>query len=64
MKWPKLRRRAHRSEGQKAADSALARAQQAHREAVQRQTAVSEAADTLRAIRHENHFAARFRASI
>ncbi|MFD7867301.1 hypothetical protein [Streptomyces sp. NPDC059783] len=52
------------TEGQKSAESALRRAQQARQEAEERQPAVAEAAGRLRQFRHENHFAARFRATI
>ncbi|THA29167.1 hypothetical protein E6R18_24975 [Streptomyces sp. A1277] len=52
------------ADGQKSAESALRRAQQALQEAEERQPAVTEAAGRLRQFRDENHFAARFRATI
>ena len=64
-KWlMRLRRPSTSPDGQKAAESALRRAQADRQDAEDRQPAVSEAAGALRQIRQENHFAARFRASI
>ncbi|GGZ82160.1 DUF7620 family protein [Streptomyces rubiginosohelvolus] len=64
MKWRKFLRWPSAPDGQKAAESALRRAEAARKEAEDRQPAVSEAAGALRRARQENHFAARFRASI
>ncbi|MFH9236019.1 hypothetical protein [Streptomyces globisporus] len=64
MKWPKFLRWPSATDGQEAAESALRRAKAARKEAEERQPAVTEAAGALRAARQENHFAARFRASI
>lgn len=64
MKLSWFKRRASRSEGQQSADSALRRARQARKEAEERQPAATELAGQLRQFRHENHFAAKFRASI
>jgi hypothetical protein len=59
LRWPSTS-----SDGQEAAESALRRAQADRKEAEERQPAVTEAAEVLREIRQENHFAARFRASL
>ncbi|WP_457785021.1 DUF7620 family protein [Streptomyces griseus] len=64
MKWKRLLRWPSTPDGQEAAESALRRAEAARKEAEERQPAVSEAAGALRRARQENHFAARFRASI
>ncbi|MGW1468539.1 DUF7620 family protein [Streptomyces sp. NPDC002308] len=62
--WFKRRHRASGSDGQEAAESALRRAQEARKEAEDRQPAVSEVVGALRELRRENHFAAKFRATI
>ena len=59
LRWPSTS-----PDGQKAAESALRRAEADRKDAEDRQPAVTEAAGALRQIRQENHFAARFRASI
>ncbi|PVC80596.1 hypothetical protein DBP19_36270 [Streptomyces sp. CS090A] len=64
MRWFKRLRWPSASDGQEAAESALRRAEAARKEAEERHPAVSEAAGALRRARQENHFAARFRASI
>ncbi len=64
MRWLRWRRASVSSDGQRAAESALRRTQLARQEAEERQSEVAEAAGALREFRQENHFAARFRASL
>ncbi|MEU8101732.1 DUF7620 family protein [Streptomyces rubiginosohelvolus] len=64
MKWFKFLRWPSASDGQEAAESALRRAEAARKEAEDRQPATSAVAEELRRFRHENNFAAKFRASL
>lgn len=58
LRWPST------PDGQEAAESALRRAQLAQKEAEERHPAVTEVVGALREFRRENHFAAKFRATI
>ncbi|MFJ2279209.1 hypothetical protein ACIOEZ_34235 [Streptomyces sp. NPDC087866] len=64
MKWFKRLRWPSAPDGQEAAESALRRAKAARKEAEERHPAVTEVVGALREFRQENHFAARFRATI
>lgn len=64
MKWFRRLRWPSAPDGQEAAESALRRAEAARKEAEERRPAVSEVVGALREFRQENHFAARFRATI
>lgn len=59
LRWPSTS-----SDGQEAAESALRRAEADRKEAEERQPAVTEVVGALREFRQENHFAAKFRATI
>lgn len=65
IRWTGLLcRKRKASQGQKDADRAVKRAQEARREATARRAEVTEATQKLRAIRERNHFAEMFRAAI